>query len=734
MLNKAPRPGCDELDSTAVEALLHGRLSDPFAILGPHQTVHGSVVRAFLPCAEAVEVIARNAGALLGQLAPTKGGLFSGPVSSSEPYLLRIQWPDGVQETEDPYSFGPLLGELDLHLFSEGAHWHLAERFGSAVTTVDSVAGVRFAVWAPSAKRVSVIGDFNSWDGRRHPMRLRHSAGVWELFVPRLGSGERYKYEIVGANGDVLQKADPLARATERPPATGSVVPQPFDFHWSDSDWMEERAARQKAKAPISIYELHAASWLRPENDETDTLNWIALAEKLIPYVSDLGFTHVELLPIMEHPFGGSWGYQPLSQFAPSARFGEPHEFAHFVDACHRAGIGVILDWVPAHFPTDGHGLARFDGTALYEHADPREGFHNDWNTYIYNLGRREVQGFLIASALYWLETFHVDGLRVDAVASMLYRDYSRSWNEWIPNKYGGRENLESIDFLRRLNTIVAERVPGAITMAEESTAWPGVSAPVSQGGLGFHYKWNMGWMHDTLNYMHQQPVHRKWHHHEMTFGLVYAFSEKFILPLSHDEVVHGKGSLYGKMPGDEWQKHANLRAYLAFMWTHPGKKLLFMGGEIGQTREWSHDGEVDWALLNDPAHAGLQRLVGDLNRLYARQAPLHAADTESSSFSWVVKNDVENSLYAYERYAGDASPFLVLVNMTPVPRHGYRVGVSRVGRWREILNTDAGVYGGSNLGNAGAVETQLVSAHGRGQSLELLLPPLATLILQHEG
>jgi len=455
------------------------------------------------------------------------------------------------------------------------------------------------------------------------------------------------------------------------------------------------------------------------------------LAEQLGAYVRDLGFTHVELMPIMEHPFGGSWGYQPLSQFAPSARFGEPHEFAHFVDACHRAGIGVILDWVPAHFPTDPHGLARFDGTALYEHADPREGFHRDWSTYIYNLGRREVAGFLIASALYWLETFHVDGLRVDAVASMLYRDYSRPANEWVPNQYGGRENLEAIDFLRRLNAIVSERVPGAITVAEESTAWPGVSAPLSQGGLGFDYKWNMGWMHDTLDYLHHEPVHRKWHHNEMTFGLIYAFSERFILPLSHDEVVHGKGSLYGKIPGDDWQKLATLRAYFAFLSTHPGKKLLFMGGEIGQTREWSHDGEIDWALLQDLGHAGLQRLVGDLNRLYSREAALHREDSAPSGFSWIIGNDAENSVYAYERHAAGEPPTLVVLNMTPVPRHEYRVGVSQPGRWRELLNTDAEIYGGSNLGNAGAIATRSVPAHGRDYSIELTLPPLGALILQ---
>ena len=505
-------------------------------------------------------------------------------------------------------------------------------------------------------------------------------------------------------------------------------------MRWNDTDWMRTRAGRNAQTAPITIYEVHAESWLRPESDPGGTLDWHRLAERLIPYVSDLGFTHIELLPIMEHPFGGSWGYQPLSLFAPSARFGEPHEFAQFVDACHRAGVGVILDWVPGHFPNDPHGLARFDGTALYEHDDPREGFHKDWNTLIYNYGRSEVQGFLIASALFWLETFHIDGLRVDAVASMLYRDYSREPGEWVPNRYGGRENLEAIDFLKRLNRVVAERAPGALTIAEESTAWPGVSAPLSEGGLGFAYKWNMGWMHDTLVYMSKDPVHRPWQHNDFTFGMIYAYSERFVLPLSHDEVVHGKGSLYGKMPGDAWQKLANLRAYFAFMWTHPGKKLLFMGGEIGQIREWSHDSEVDWGLLDDPGHAGLQRLIGDLNRLYAGHPQLHVTDTESSGFAWTVGDDKKNSVFAYERYAPDQPPVLVVLNMTPVPRHSYRLGVSRAGIWREALNTDSALYGGSNLGNAGAVEAQAVASHGHPQSLDLELPPLAAVILQHES
>jgi 1,4-alpha-glucan branching enzyme len=714
-------------------ALVAGRLTDPFGYLGPHEGEHGRIVRSFQPGAHAVDVIARKDGALLGQLTPIgTEGAFAGPVSSDAPYRLRVHWPETVQETEDPYTFGLLLSDLDLYLFSEGRHWNLAERLGAAEMEIDGIIGVRFAVWAPNAMRVSVVGDFNTWDGRRHPMRLRHSAGVWELFVPRLSAGTRYKYEIVAPSGEVLpQRADPLARATERPPATASIVARPFKMRWSDDDWMRSRAAHNAKTAPISIYEVHAESWLRPDGDAHGMLDWNGLAEKLIPYAADLGFTHIELLPIMEHPFGGSWGYQPLSQFAPSARFGEPQEFASFVDACHRAGLGVILDWVPGHFPNDSHGLGHFDGTALYEHADPREGYHQDWNTLIYNYGRREVQGFLIASALFWLETFHVDGLRVDAVASMLYRDYSRKAGEWIPNRYGGRENLEAIDFLKRLNNTIAERAPGAITIAEESTAWPGVSAPVSAGGLGFSYKWNMGWMHDTLAYMGKDPSHRKWHHNEFTFSMIYAYSERYVLPLSHDEVVHGKGSLYGRMPGDAWQKLANLRAYFTFMWTHPGKNMLFMGGEIGQKHEWNHDGQIAWDLLNDPGHAALQRLVGDLNRLLSGHPQLYARDDEPEGFAWTIGDDRENSVFAFERRAPGEPPLLVVLNMTPVPRRHYRIGVSRAGTWRELLNTDSRLYGGSNLGNAGEVHTTPVPAHGHPNLLDLLLPPLAALILK---
>jgi 1,4-alpha-glucan branching enzyme len=696
------------------DALLiaEGRHPDCFAFLGPHK----DVVRTFQPGATRVEMIQNGDAMPMHEIGNT--GVFIAP--GRAPYRLRVQWGDATQDVFDPYAFAPILGDIDLYLFSEGSHWDLAGRFGSSVDRIEGVDGVRFAVWAPNARRVSVVGDFNSWDGRRHSMRLRHSAGVWEIFIPQLSAGQRYKYEIVGPDGGLLPlKADPLARVTERPPATASVVPGPWSYRWTDDDWMAQRAAAQSPGAPIAIYEVHVASWLRQVNGQT--VEWRELADKLIPYVSALGFTHIELLPIMEHPFGGSWGYQPLSQFAPSARYGSAEDFANFVDACHRTGIGVILDWVPAHFPSDAHGLAHFDGTALYEHADPREGFHKDWNTLIYNLGRREVQGFLIASALYWLERFHIDGLRVDAVASMLYRDYSRKEGEWIPNRYGGRENLEAVDFLKRLNTVVGERCPGAITIAEESTAWPGVTA---RDGLGFSYKWNMGWMHDTLSYVSRESAYRRWHHNTMTFGLVYAWSERFILPLSHDEVVHGKGSLYGRMPGDPWQKLANLRAYFAFMWTHPGKKLLFMGCELASPREWDHDGEIDWNLLKDAGPSGVQRLIGDLNRLYIREAALHASDGEPAGFRWAIGDDSVNSVFAYERFAPDGKSVLIAVNMTPVPRQNYRIPVSRDGVWREILNTDQEIYGGSNVGNADSVEA-------RDGLLSLTLPPLATLVLR---
>ena len=716
----------------AIAAVVEGRHGDPFAILGPHEVDGRTMVRAFIPGSDGIEVIDR-AGQALGTLkCMHPAGFFEGPIASAGPYRLRVQTHGTTYETEDPYRFGPTLGDLDLYLHTEGRHRDLGLVLGAHLAEYDGVSGTRFAVWAPNAQRVSVVGDFNYWNPARHPMRKHLNAGVWDIFLPGVQPGTIYKFDILGPHGERLpQKADPVAWRAEVAPATGSIVAGPLQHEWSDHVWLQRRAEAQAARAPISAYEVHAASWLPAA--ELGASGWDALADRLAPYCAGLGFTHLELLPIMEHPFGGSWGYQPLGQFAPSSRLGPPEGFARFVDRCHAMGVGVILDWVPAHFPTDAHGLARFDGTAMYEHADPREGFHRDWNTFIYTFGRREVQGFLIASALYWLGQFHVDGLRVDAVASMLYRDYSRKEGEWIPNSYGGRENLESIGFLRRLNALVAERAPGAVTIAEESTAWPGVSAPIKDGGLGFSYKWNMGWMHDTLEYLSQDPVHRRWHHNKLTFGLLYAFSERFILPLSHDEVVYGKGSMFTRAPGDSWQKLANLRAYYAFMWTHPGKKLLFMGNEIGQKQEWSHDGEIAWDVLQEYGHAGLQRLVRDLNHLYLRENALHH-DADPSGFRWIIGDDADQSVYAYERSAPGEKPCISIVNMTPVPREHYRVGVPLAGPWREILNTDSTFYGGSNLGNGGVIETESVPAHGFGQSLVLVLPPLAALILKAES
>ncbi len=719
-------------DAGAIDAIAHGRHGDPFAVLGPHDTPDGCSIRAFLPNADGATVIDRSNGQVLGALQRLHpDGFWAGTIPARAPYTLRFDTPFGPYETADPYAFPPTLGPLDLDLLGEGRHRDLGHVLGAHPAEMEGVPGVRFAVWAPNASRVSVVGDFNFWDGRRHPMRRHTGAGVWDLFIPGVAAGAIYKYELLGPNGEMLpQKADPVAWAAELPPKTGSIVVSAADRRWTDASWMQRRAAAQSASAPISTYEVHAASWL-PASLEGGA-GWEVLADRLAPYCAGMGFTHIELLPIMEHPFGGSWGYQPLGQFAPSSRLGPPEAFARFVDRCHLMGIGVILDWVPAHFPTDPHGLARFDGTPLYEHGDPREGFHQDWNTYIFNLGRNEVRGFLIASALFWLEHYHADGLRVDAVASMLYRDYSRNPGEWVPNQYGGRENLESVAFLQELSRAIAERCPGALLIAEESTAWPGVTRPADEGGLGFDFKWNMGWMHDTLHYMQEDPINRRYHHDEITFGLVYAFSERFTLPLSHDEVVYGKGSLIRKMPGDAWQKFANLRAYLAFMWTYPGKKLLFMGGEFAQDREWNHDTGLDWDLLDHPPHAGMQALVRDLNGAYRRIPALHQGDCDPMGFRWVVVGDSTNSVFAYLRLAADGSPAaLVICNFAPAPRYDYRIGVPHDGAWNEVLNTDASGYGGSNVGNGGALQADAMPSHGFPASLSLTLPPLATLILQ---
>ncbi|MBB4568866.1 1,4-alpha-glucan branching protein GlgB [Rhizobium leucaenae] len=717
----------------AIAALTQGRHGDPFAVLGIHRHGVFTIVRIFMPGADAVDIIDTASGNVLTacQLVHP-AGLFAAAVASKLDCCLRIKWPDAIQVTEDPYSFGPLLGELDLHLIAEGTHYNLSRTLGAVAMEVDGIAGVRFAVWAPNARRVSVVGDFNSWDGRRNPMRLRAPAGVWEIFIPRLTPGERYKFEIVDANGTCLpQKADPVARASEAAPSTASIVASSTPFRWSDDTWLHTRQSRKSLEGAMSVYEVHVGSWLRNLQDGNRSFDWIELSQRLVPYARDMGFTHIELLPIMEYPFGGSWGYQPLGLFAPTGRYGTPEDFAYFVDRCHGAGLGVILDWVPAHFPTDVWGLSRFDGSALYEHEDPREGFHADWNTLIYNLGRNEVKGFLIASALEWLERYHVDGLRVDAVASMLYRDYSRNEGEWVPNRYGGRENLEAVEFLKHLNSIIHQRCPDALMIAEESTAWPGVTRPPEQGGLGFDIKWNMGWMHDSLTYMSKNPVYRRHHHDMMTFGMIYAYSERFMLPLSHDEVVHGKGSLLAKMPGDDWQKFANLRAYFAFMWGYPGKKLLFMGGEIAQPGEWQHDQSVTWDVLDQPRHASMQRLVRDLNGIYGREDALQFGDLDPQGFEWAVVDDAANSVFAMLRFPQDRSySILVVSNFTPVPRYDYRIGVPTEGIWVEEFNSDAPEYGGTGLVN-GAVPATSSSLNGRPASLSLQLPPLATIFVK---
>jgi 1,4-alpha-glucan branching enzyme len=720
------RPAGAKVKAADLDRIAAGTHPDPHGVLGAHPLGAGVVVRAFRPGAEQVRVLAEGHEPVA--LEPkSPAGLFEGTVElEGPPYRYRLEITHGSGEplvAGDPYRFLPSLGELDLHLAGEGRHQRLYESLGAHQRELEGEPGVAFAVWAPNARGVRLVGDFNLWDGRAHPMRSLGATGIWELFVPGLEAGTRYKFEVDGADGSVIQHADPLAQATEVPPRTASVV-QRADHGWDDEAWVSNRRSSEPLTAPISIYEVHLGSWRQG-------LSYAELAEQLGAYVNELGFTHVELMPVMEHPFAGSWGYQVTGFFAPTSRFGSPDEFRAFVDSLHRQGIGVILDWVPAHFPRDEWSLARFDGTALYEHADPRRGAHPDWGTLVFNLARNEVRNFLLASALFWLRECHVDGLRVDAVASMLYLDYSRKPGEWVPNALGGREDLDSVAFLRELNELVYAQDPGVISAAEESTAWPAVSRPTYLGGLGFGFKWNMGWMHDTLGYFAHEPVHRRFHHHELTFSLIYAFSENFILPLSHDEVVHGKGSLLAKMPGDRWQQLANLRSLYAFMWAHPGKKLLFMGGELAQETEWNHDRSLEWELLERPAHAAVRSLVRDLNGVYRNEPALYEVDFEPAGFRWLDANDADRNILAFLRLSADGSRALACIcNLSPVPREGYRVGLPHGGRWREALNTDSELYGGSNVGNLGGVEAVAMPWHGQPWSAEVALPPLGVLWL----
>jgi 1,4-alpha-glucan branching enzyme len=724
-----------QADEADVDAVLAARQSDPFAVLGPHKTPQGWVIRAFVPFADKVSAVTRE-GAPIVALERRKGDFFEGLAKDLEQrptYRLQAANPGGTWSYDDGYSFGPALGPLDDYLLLEGTHRQLYRRLGAQITMHEGVGGVLFALWAPNAARVSVVGDFNQWDGRRCQMRKRFDSGLWEFFAPGLGAGVVYKYEVISREG-VLQplKADPFGFAAEMRPSTASVVADTDDFEWADAGYMEQRKQGDFRRKPMSVFEVHLGSWRRAEDGSF--LTYDQLADTLIPYAVGLGFTHLELLPVTEHPLDASWGYQPIGLFAPTRRFGDPAGFARFVDRAHGAGLGVILDWVPAHFPVDAHGLAHFDGAPLYEHPDPRRGFHPDWNTAIYDFGRREVANFLYASALYWIDRFHIDGLRVDAVASMLYLDYSRKPGEWSPNSDGGNDNRDAIAFIKHANELVGGGFPGALMIAEESTAWAGVSAPTSSGGLGFHYKWNMGWMHDTLEYIARDPIHRRWSHDKLTFGLLYAFTENFVLPISHDEVVHGKGSIIGKIPGDEWQKFATARAYYGFMWAHPGKKLLFMGQEFGQTSEWNFDEALPWWLLDHPPHQGLQAFIRDLNRLYRTLPALHARDCEAEGFRWIVVNDDEQSVLAFLRSGGEGDkPIAVVCNFTPLPRLGYRMGLPSAGRWREVLNSDSALYGGSNVGNFGGVFAEPRPGHGFPASAALTLPPLSTLFLEFD-
>jgi len=734
-------------DLAAATAVAGGYCSTPFDFLGMHTALNGAepalVIRTFQPQAEAVSV--DRAGTLFAMERIHPDGVFEAVFPGESDffrYRLSVtlsptpEFPEGLSyEIEDPYRYPPVLTDFDLHLFNEGTHTHLYQKMGAHLMCHDGANGVCFAVWAPNAERVSVIGDFNQWDGRRHPMRPRGASGIWELFVPGLREGDLYKFEIkTGYLGYIATKSDPYAFYSELRPRTASAVWDLGRYQWSDQVWMAERKQRQRLTAPIAVYEVHAGSWRR-ENDPKLGQRWLTyreLAAELVPYVKGMGYTHIQLLPITEYPFDGSWGYQGIGYFAPTARYGTPDDFRYFVDQAHQAGIGVIVDWVPGHFPKDGHGLSFFDGTHLYEHADLRQGEHQDWGSLIYNYGRHEVRAFLLSSALFWLDQYHIDGLRVDAVASMLYLDYSRQPGEWIPNEFGGRENLEAVAFLKRFNEVVHQEHPDTLTFAEESTAWGMVSRPTYVGGLGFDLKWNMGWMHDMLEYMSKDPVHRRYHHNNLTFSLLYAFSENFILPLSHDEVVHGKGALLSKMSGDYWQQFANMRALYGYMYAHPGKKLLFMGGEIGQWNQWDYESQVDWVLLYFDSHKQVREYVRALNRLYVSQPALHQVDFSWEGFEWIDFHDVDDSIVSFLRRASDPSDFVVVAaNFTPVPRHGYRIGVPEPGSYRELLNSDSSCYGGSGIGNTDGLPSEPTPWQGRPHSIVITVPPLAVVFFK---
>ncbi|MCA9128660.1 MAG: 1,4-alpha-glucan branching protein GlgB [Planctomycetales bacterium] len=733
-----------QLSLQGVSRLVDGTLENPAQLLGPHPVTYGDrkaiSVRAYLPDSEQVWLVDQADSNVRPMRRVHPSGFYEAicPADSnnSAEYRLRIASKSGeIFEMKDPYAVAPLLTEFDLYLFGQGRNWQIYNKMGAHSRTVDGTAGVNFAVWAPNAETVQVVGDFNHWDGQQHPMRKHIPAGVWELFVPNMKPGEKYKFRVRTMGGSTIDKTDPFGFYAEMPPRTASIVTPLDTYQWQDENWLERRASRDALKDPINIYELHLGSWRRDPNEHHGWMNYRKIAHQLVDYCTEMGFTHVELMPISEHPFTGSWGYQTVGYYGVTSRYGTSEDFMYFVDYCHQNGIGVILDWVPAHFPKDGHGLRQFDGSALYEHADPRQGEHPDWGTMIFNYGRDEVRNFLVANALFWLDKYHIDGLRVDAVASMIYLDYSRNEGEWIPNHYGGRENLDALHMLREFNEQAHAQFPGILTLAEESTAWPGVSRPTSSGGLGFSIKWNMGWMNDTLRYMRHEPIHRQYHHDELTFSLIYAFTENFALPLSHDEVVHGKGALISQMSGDLWQKFANLRLLYSYMWSHPGKKLLFMGSEIAQWHEWDYDSEIQWDLLSWETHSGIKRMLADLNHLVIQEPALHEVDFSSNGFEWIDCMNRHDSVISFIRRAEDPNDFLIVAcNFTPVVREGYLVGVPQAGSYREIFNSDSKFYAGSNVGNYPGCTANNVPHHGRPASMKVNLPPLATVVLKPQS